>query len=49
MQVLACELAAYVDDKELILDANTAACLAKAFGTDARTWINLNRAWRGCS
>lgn len=46
-QVVACQLAAYVDDKELILDADTAACLAKAFGGDAQTWINLDRAWRG--
>lgn len=45
-QVMACELAAYVDDKDLILDPDTAACLAKAFGGDAQTWINLDRAWR---
>ena len=47
-QVVACQLAAYVDDKELILDADTAACLAKAFGGDAQYWINLDCAWRGC-
>lgn len=48
-QVFACELAAYVDDKDLILDTDTAVCLAKAFGTDAQYWINLDRAWRGQS
>lgn len=48
VQVVACQLAAYVDDKDLILDADTAACLAKAFGDgDAQYWINLDRAWRG--
>ena len=49
VQVVACELAAYVDDKGLILDADTAGCLAKAFGGDVQIWINLDRAWRGCS
>jgi plasmid maintenance system antidote protein VapI len=46
VQVCACELAAYVDDKNLILDADTASCLAKAFGTSADYWINLDRAYR---
>ena len=47
VQVMACELTAYVDDKGLILDPDTAACLAKAFGGDAQSWVNLDRAWRG--
>jgi len=46
VQVGACEFAAYVDAKGLILDADTAECLAKAFGTSAEYWINLDRAWQ---
>lgn len=45
-QVVACELAAYVDDKNLILDPDTACCLARAFGGDADYFIKLDRAWR---
>lgn len=47
IQVLACELAAYVDDREQTLDDDTALCLAKAFGTSPGYWINLDRQWRG--
>ncbi len=46
-QILACELAAYVDDKNLILDRSTAECLGKVFDVDADYFINLDRMWRG--
>ena len=46
-QVVACELAAYVDDKNLIMDADTAACLGRAFDVSADYFMNLDRAWRG--
>jgi HTH-type transcriptional regulator/antitoxin HigA len=46
VQVFACELAAYVDDKDLILDRDTAECLGKAFDVDADYFINLDRMWR---
>lgn len=49
VQVCACELAAYADDKGTILDADTAGCLAKAFGTSPELWMNLDRAWRGAN
>lgn len=45
-QVVACELAAYVDDPNLVLDEETAACLARVFGTDADFFTNLDRSWR---
>lgn len=45
-QVFACELAAYVDDKSLILDSDTAACLGRAFEVNPDYFINLDRAWR---
>lgn len=45
-QVCACELAAYVDDKHLIMDADTAGCLAKAFGGDPEYFIKIDRQWR---
>jgi HTH-type transcriptional regulator/antitoxin HigA len=48
-QVLACEIAAYIDDKDHILDADTAGCLAKAFGISAEMWMNLDRQWREAS
>lgn len=48
-QVFACELAAYVDDKGLIMDEDTAACLGRAFDCDADYWVNLDRAWRSKS
>lgn len=47
IQVVACEFATYVDDKGLIMDAETAGCLAKAFGVSPELFINLDRAWRG--
>ena len=46
-QVLACQMAAYVDDKNLILDADTAACLGRVFDVSPDYWVNLDRAWRG--
>jgi HTH-type transcriptional regulator/antitoxin HigA len=46
-QVCACLLAAYVDDKSQILDADTASSLSKAFGTSQGFWMKLDRAWRG--
>ncbi len=46
-QAVACELAAYVDDKNLILDRGTAECLGKVFDVDADYFINLDRMWRG--
>lgn len=47
VQVVACEFAAYVDDKSLIMDADTAACLGKAFDVSPQLFTNLDRAWRG--
>ena len=41
------DLITYVDNKSVILDGHTAALLARVFGIDAQTWINLDRAWRG--
>lgn len=41
------DLAAYSDDKELILDAATANDLATLFGGTAIYWIQVDRAWRG--
>ena len=40
------DLAAYVDDKELIMDASTAADLAILFGGTAGYWIQIDRTWR---
>jgi plasmid maintenance system antidote protein VapI len=47
VQVLACEFAAYVDDKTLILDRDMAECLGRALDVDADYFINLDRMWRG--
>jgi plasmid maintenance system antidote protein VapI len=47
VQVVACELAAYVDDKRLVIDPDTAACLGRAFDVSPEYFINLDRAWRG--
>lgn len=41
------DLAAYADDKELIMDTSTAADLAFLFGGTAVYWLNVDRAWRG--
>lgn len=46
VQVFACELAAYADDKCLVLDADTAACLSKAIGGSPEYWMNIDKAWR---
>jgi hypothetical protein len=40
------DLAAYADDKELIMDPGTAADLALLFGGTASYWIQIDRAWR---
>ncbi len=45
-QVLACQFAAYLDDKNLVLDADTADCLGKAFDVSPELFTNLDRAWR---
>ena len=36
----------FTGDKRLILDGQTAAKLAKAFGTSAKLWIKIGRAWQ---
>lgn len=36
----------HVEDRNLLLDAETAAQLGKAFGTSAELWTNLDRSWR---
>lgn len=41
------DLAAYVDDKKLILDQRTADDLAELFGSSSLCWIRLDRMWRG--
>lgn len=46
-EVLACQMAAYVDDKNLILDERTARCLGLAFGVSPQLFTNLDRRWRG--
>jgi HTH-type transcriptional regulator/antitoxin HigA len=40
------DLAAYADDKYLILDTGTAKDLALLFGGTAGYWIQVDRAWR---
>lgn len=49
IEVVACQFAAYVDDKNLILDQKTADCLGKVFDVSPGYFINLDRAWRGVS
>ena len=46
IQVCACEFAAYIDDPCLLLDADTAFCLAAAFGTAPDFFVNLDKTWR---
>lgn len=46
VQVFACQLAAYNDDPDLILDADTADGLSKALGASPEYWMNLDKAWR---
>lgn len=41
------DLAAYVDDKKLILDQRTANDLAELFGSSSLYWIRLDQMWRG--
>lgn len=41
------DLAAYADDKELIMDEGTAADLASLFGGTALYWLQIDRTWRG--
>lgn len=41
------DLAAYAEDKELILDRATAEDLAFLFGGTPGYWIKLDHAWRG--
>ena len=41
------DLAAYADDKELIMDPATASDLALLFGGTASYWIQVDRTWRG--
>lgn len=43
------DLAAYVDDKNLILDEKTASDLAELFGSTQLCWLRLDRMWRGVS
>lgn len=43
------QLLIYAPNKEIILDGDTAAGLAKAFGTSVEYWENLDRAWRGAN
>ena len=40
------DLAAFVDDKELVLDQATADDLAMLFGTSAGYWLNVDGVWR---
>lgn len=40
------DLAAYADDKELIIDPATAEDLAFLFGGTAIYWTQIDRAWR---
>jgi HTH-type transcriptional regulator/antitoxin HigA len=47
VRCFAFDLAAYADDKSLILDEKTAADLSLVFGTSKEFWINIDRAWRG--
>ncbi len=42
----AAQLLIYAPNKGIILDEDTAAGLAKAFGTSKEYWENLDRAWR---
>ncbi len=42
----AAQLLIYAPNKGIILDGDTAAGLAKAFGTSKEYWENLDRAWR---
>ena len=41
------DLAAFVDDKKLILDQKTADDLAELFGSSSLCWIRLDCMWRG--
>lgn len=41
------DLAAYADDKELIMDRDTAADLAFLFGGTANYWTTLDQIWSG--
>lgn len=45
-EVLACQIAAYVDDPCLILDETTANCLGRAFEVSPDFFMNLYRRWR---
>lgn len=40
------DLAAYADDKELILDPKTADDIAMLFDCSRDVWLNLDRSWR---
>jgi len=43
------DLAAFADDKKLILDGKTVDDLVMLFGGDRDYWINLDRAWRSAN